>query len=119
VESDLRSHLERLLGELLEGPVSEELYPALPSEITVDWVHINDAGLVYVDLTYAGEGEFPSWGSGEEMLAVFSVVNTIIASSPEIESVVLLRNGRQQPTFAGHLDTSRPLLANHQLVASR
>ena len=99
--------------------MTDDLYPALPPEITVDWLHLNPSGTLYVDLKFTGEMPFPAWGSRQEMLAVYSVVNTILASTPEIRSVVLLRNGQQRPTFAGHLDTSRPLLANQQLVATR
>ena len=35
---------------------------------------------------------------------------------PEIESVVLLWNGRQLETFAGHLDTTLPLRSDRDLV---
>ena len=44
------------------------------------------------------------------MLSVYSIVNTVLLNIPEISAVVLLNNGQQRPTFAGHLDTSRPLL---------
>ena len=111
--------LEAILDELLAGPVTEDLFPALPPEITVDWLYMNPAGVLYVDLKFSGETQHPAWGSRQEMLAVYSVVNTLLANAPEIGSVVLLRNGQQRPTFAGHLDTSRPLLANQQLIASR
>ena len=85
--------------------------------ITLSWIHLNESGLVYVDLDFSGDGPFPAWGSRHEMVAVFSVVNSLFANTPEIDSVVLLRNGQQRPTFAGHLDTSRPLLANRQLIS--
>ena len=119
VQDDLRALLGRILDELLAGPMTEDLFPALPPEITVGWLHLNPAGILYVDLKFAAEEPFPAWGSRQEMMAVYSVVNTLLASSPEIHSVVLLRNGQQQPTFAGHLDTSRPLLANPKLIATR
>jgi hypothetical protein len=119
VQKDLVTHLGRVVEELLAGPVSEDFLPALPPGMTASWVHINEAGVVYVDLQFAGEGPFPAWGSRHEMLAVFSVVNSLFANTPEITSVVLLRDGQQEPTFAGHLDTSRPLHANTQLVATQ
>lgn len=118
VQGDLVALIEKVLEELLVGPTNEDLFAALPPEFTVNWVHLNEAGVVYVDLEFAGEGSFPAWGSHQEMLAVFSVVNSLFANTPEISSVILLRNGQQHPTFAGHLDTSRPLLANSQLVAN-
>lgn len=118
VQGDLVALIERVVEELLVGPANEDLLPALPPEFAVRWVHLNEAGVVYVDLEFTGEGSFPAWGSHQEMLAVFSVVNSLFANTPEISSVILLRNGQQHPTFAGHLDTSRPLLANNQLVAT-
>lgn len=119
IQDDLSSHVTLILEELLSGPVAEDLYPALPPEITIGWLHLNPAGVFYVDLRFAGEEPLPGWGSRQEMLAVYSVVNTLLANAPEIGSVVLLRDGQQRPTFAGHLDTSRPLIANQHLIASR
>ena len=117
-EGEIETQLGRLLDALLTGPESPDLYPALPAEITTDWIHLNPRAIVYIDLAIAGETPFPAWGSRWEMLAVYSVVNTVMANIPEISGVVILRNGQQQPSFAGHLDTSRPLLANQNLVAS-
>lgn len=115
-EADTRAQLERLLEVLLDGPESPGLYPALPSEITTGWTHLNPQGVAYIDLAVAGDVPFPAWGSRWEMLAVYSVVNTVMLNLPEISGVVILRNGQQQPSFAGHLDTSRPLLADQSLV---
>lgn len=119
VQGDLVALIERVLEELIAGPETEELLASLPPELTISWVHLNEAGIVYIDLEFAAEGPFPSWGSGHEMLAVFSLVNSLFANTPEIDSVVLLRDGQQLPTFAGHLDTSQPLRANSRLVATR
>ena len=118
VEETLLAQIDLLLTALLEGPASADLFPALPPEITVGWVHLNPEAVLYIDLIYSGEQAFPAWGSRQETLAVFSVVNTVTANIPEIEAVTVLRNGQQRPTFAGHLDTSRPLLANTRLVAN-
>jgi hypothetical protein len=119
IQEDLVTQLAAILDGLLEGPRSSELFAALPPETTVAWLHLNPAGVLYVDLDLAAESPVPAWGSRQEMLAVYSVVNTLLAAAPEIRSVVLLRDGQQRATFAGHLDTSRPLLANPRLVAQR
>lgn len=119
IHGELLGQLELILEELLLGPVGTDLFPAVPPEITVDWLHLSPAGILYVDLKYTGEAAFPAWGSRQEILAVYSLVNTLLGSAPEITAVVLLRNGQQRSTFAGHLDTSRPLVTNRQLVASR
>lgn len=118
VREDLLTQLEATLDELLAGPQTEDLFPTLPPEITVDWLHLNPVGVFFVDLNFSDETPMPAWGSRQEMLAVYSLVNTVLTNTPEVTSVVLLRDGQQRPTFAGHLDTSRPLLANQQLIAT-
>lgn len=119
ITGDLLTQQQSILDEVVAGPVSENLFPPLPPEITIDWIQLNPSGTLYVDLKFNGETDFPAWGSRQEMLAVYSVVNTILTNTPQISSVVLLRDGQQRPTFAGHLDTSRPLLANQQLIATQ
>jgi hypothetical protein len=44
------------------------------------------------------------------------MVNTVLANAERARAVVLLWNGTQRPTFAGHVDTIRPLVSNHRLV---
>ena len=117
-ESETDKQLTRLLQELTAGPESIELYAPLPEEITVGWTHINPANVAYIDLDFADEAARPAWGSGHEILSIYSIVNTVLLNLPEITSVILLSNGQQRPTFAGHLDTSRPLLANLNLIAA-
>jgi len=46
-------------------------------------------------------------------------VDTVLLNLPEIQGVILLRNGEQRATFGDHLDTTRLLLANEELVAER
>lgn len=109
--------LQSVLAILLAGPESPDLFPAMPDTITLGWTYLNPLNIAYVNFDVAGDVAFPAWGSGHELLAMYSVVNTILLNIPEVEAVVLLRNGQQHATFAGHLDTSRPLLANHDLLA--
>lgn len=118
-EGEIQPQLERLMEVLLAGPESSALYAALPPEITLGWIYLNPKGVAYIDLTVAGEAPFPAWGSRWEMLAVYSVVNTAMVNLPDISGVVILRNGQQQPSFAGHLDTTRPLLADQSLVEKK
>ena len=61
----------------------------------------------------------PVSGSQTELLAVYSLVDTILLNVPEMEAVILLWNGRQLLTFAGHLDTSLPLRADSDLIETR
>ena len=116
------------------GPI-EELLPALPAEVRLLAVELLD-GVAYVDLTTAagdsgtGEGagtagrsvlvlERPAMGLTEELLAVYSLVNSLTANNLRIDRVVLMWNGEQRSTFAGHVDTTRPLMADLERNAER
>lgn len=48
-------------------------------------------------------------GSKQELLAVYSLVNTVAMGSEAVEKVVLLLDGKQPETLAGHVDLARPL----------
>lgn len=106
----------------------EEVLPALPAGVRLLTVELLD-GVAYVDLTTVGVDsgagdalatgsrspvvlERPAMGLTEELLAVYSLVNSLTANNLGIDRVVLMWNGEQRPTFAGHVDTTRPLMAD-------
>lgn len=111
--------LRMLLEELLKGPQDEELYPPFPADTKLGWVLLTAEGLALVDLEMPGESAHPDWGSRQEMLAIYSLVDTVLLNLPNIKAVTLLRNGQQAKTFAGHVDTTHPLVANRNLLATR
>lgn len=115
----LEEHLSSLLETFLSGPEAEDLYPAFPPEVSLGHTNVTAEGIAYVDLTITGQSTNLPWGSRQEMLAVYGLVDTVLLNLPEIQGVILLRNGEQRSTFGGHLDTTRLLLANHDLVAKR
>ena len=108
--------LRAIAAQVLAGPETPGLYPPFPAGTDVGSVFVSESGIAYVDLVSTDAGP-PSSGSRQEMLSVYSVVNSIAANLPDLEGVVLLWNGQQRRTFAGHLDTGRPLEENPQLVA--
>jgi spore germination protein GerM len=119
VSETLEERLSSLLEAFLLGPEAENLYPAFPPEVSLSHSMVTAEGVAYVDLTIAGQNSNLPWGSREEMLAVYGLVDTVLLNLPEIQGVILLRNGEQRSTFGGHLDTTRLLLANDDLVADR
>lgn len=106
--------IQALVEALLAGPQSEGLYPLFPFEVTVGSVYLSPEGIAFVDLSSA-EAAPPASGSRREMLTVYGLVNTVMTNLQGVEGVVLLWNGRQRPTFAGHLDTARPLTLRRDL----
>lgn len=115
----LEERLSILLGAFLQGPQDEDLFPAFPPEVSLAYLMVTDDGIAHIDLTVTGQNPNLPWGSKQEMLAVYGLVDTVLLNLPEIQGVILLRNGEQRSTFGGHLDTTRLLLANHDLVAER
>ena len=52
----------------------------------------------------------------EEILAVYSIVNSIVVNIPGVRRVGILVNGRPLATLNGHLDLRRPLPADFSLI---
>lgn len=115
----IEERLSTLLEAFLLGPESEDLYPAFPPEVSLGHAMLTVDGVAQIDLTITGQNANLPWGSRQEMLAVYGLVDTVLLNLPEIQGVILLRNGEQRSTFGGHLDTTRLLLANQDLVAER
>lgn len=113
---DLEEQILVLVEQLLRGPEQASLYPPLPSGVRVTGVHLLAEGVAYLDLLPPEDPAALAWGSKREILSAYSVVNTIVLNLPDVRAVVLLWNGQQRSTFAGHLDTTRPLTANRKLV---
>ena len=80
-----------------------------PEGVALAGIQLSKEGTAYVNLVWEGHEEPPPSGSTEEMQRVYSLVNSIVMNVPEARRVTLLWNNQQRPTFAGHLDTSRPL----------
>jgi len=108
--------LQLIVEELLLGPSAENLFPTLPSHVELGGLTIDTDGTLFLDLN-SKEGALRGLGSTSELLAVYSLVDTVLANEPQARSVVLLWNGRQQPSLAGHIDTARPLVANRTLIS--
>lgn len=119
VPESAERQLFALAQALLAGPESPLLSPPLPPGVEVRSVHLDGDGVAFVDLGSAdGEGP-PAGGSTEELLRVYSLVNTLALNVAAVDGVVLLWNGEQLASWSGHLDTSRPLAADPSIVERR
>jgi hypothetical protein len=117
VTTDPRERTESIVRALLAGPRGEGLAAPLPPGIELALVLLGSDGTAFVDLHEPAGGAPPPSGSRREMLTVYSLVNSIVHNVPEARRVVLLWNGVQPTTFAGHLATDRPLAPSTDLVA--
>ncbi len=107
--------LKRVVEELIKGPDGENRIRTLPESTLVRAVYAREQ-TVWVDLGGSVQDEHPG-GAWTEVLAVYSVVNTLTENFTDVSNVQLLLNGRESETFAGHVDISKPLVSRIQLLA--
>lgn len=117
VTDDPRDRARKIVRALLEGPKLQGLVAPFPEGVTAGTVAVSKDGVAYVDLRWEGHPDPPASGSTAEAQRVFSVVNSIGMNVKEATRVVLLWNGFQRDTFAGHLDSSRPFSPDRSLLA--
>ena len=57
-------------------------------------------------------------GSHEELISVYSIVNSLTVNFPAVKRVQILVDDRPVATLAGHVDLSRPLPPDMTLLAA-
>lgn len=112
-KGDLRAEVRGALAELIRGPAGE-LGPTVPEGTRLLEVTIK-GGIAYVDFSREMK-EGHRGGSTGEILAVYSIVNTVTLNFPEIKEVQILVDSRIEKTLAGHIDISRPLWADKKFI---
>ena len=113
--SDLATQLKAVVGELVRGSKSG-LVATLPAETKVLEVFVSPRGVAYVDLSK--EASQGTSGSHEELLSVYSIVNSLTVNFPAVRRVQILLEDRPADTLAGHVDLSRPLTADMTLLTA-
>ena len=106
---------ERALEELIRGSEGDYVSP-LPPGTRVRQVFVNKDGTAYVDFGKEIMEKF-SYGSSSELAAVYAVVNTLAVNFRPVRRVVILVEGAERETLGGHVDLTRPFVANLSLVA--
>jgi hypothetical protein len=111
-----KDRIRKIVGALFAGPVSGGAVRPFPEGVILGGVQLGEDGTAYLDLLWDGHDSPPASGSTEEMQRIYSLVDSVAANVPQVKRVVLLWNGTQRDTFAGHIDTSRPLPPDRTLV---
>ena len=111
-----RERVEQIVAAVLAGPQNAVLKAPLADETKLLSVQIDPEGrIAWIDLG-GGEG-IENGGSRRELLAIYSLVNSVVENVAEVDRVSLLRNGSQRETFAGHIDVTHPLTSSPRWVA--
>lgn len=114
-----KDRIRKVVAALLDGPKGSGLARPFPPEVTLGSVQLGQDGTAYVDLRWPDHQDPPPSGSTEEIQRVYSIVDSVVLNVPQASRVVLLWNGAQRDTFAGHLDMSRPLVPDRGVAAPR
>lgn len=116
--SGARARAAGVVAALLAvAPVAPRV-AVFPPEVKLGKLLLLEDGTVIVDLRTDPIAEPPQSGSTVEQLRIYAVVNSVLRNVEEAKRVVLLWNGVQRPSFAGHVDTGHPLRLRIDLEAS-
>jgi len=101
--------LDLVMRELLKGSANAAVPRLLPADTTIRAAYLLPEGTAFVDL--GGPTLTQGWttGSHQELMAIYSVVQTVTANFVEAKRVRVLVNGEPAETLAGHVSLSRAL----------
>jgi hypothetical protein len=120
VSSGIRRQPELQLEarEAAEAVLSSEraASAAVLKDLKLRALYSDGAGTVFVDLS-SGSGQGETRGSAwDELLAVYSLVDTLTQNFPDVRQVRFLIEGREAVTLAGHVDLTRTFVKRTDLV---
>lgn len=98
-----------VVRELFKGSASAAVPRLFPADTVVRGAYLLPDGTALVDLGGATLSQGWATGSHQELMAIYSLVQTVTANFPEAKRVRLLVNGEPAETLAGHTSLARPL----------
>ena len=102
--------------ELVSRPAQgSQMVSAVPDGTKVREIYIDPRGLAFVDLSVEFI-QFQLGGSLSEILAVYSIVNSLTANFEEIQYVQIFIEGRHYRNDSGHIDIQYPLTFDNDWV---
>lgn len=111
--------LSALTRELLKGPANPGVPRLLPADTVLRGAFLLPDGTAFIDLGGATLTQGWATGSHQELMAVYSIVQTVTANFPEAKRVRILLNGVPAETFGGHIAIDRALAPNTAVVDER
>jgi hypothetical protein len=106
---------KQIVADLIAGPSTSEAVPALPHGTRLRQAYVTEDRVVYLDFSSTLADDLGG-GSMGELLAVYSIVNSVAINLPEIDRVGILIEGQPAETLNGHTDLRRPLLPDRSMV---
>ena len=92
-----------IIKTLIAGPKLAHLEATWPKETKINSFFITDDGRAYIDLGLESD-MMENMDTGDELLAIYSMVNSLTVNIPGIKRVKILIDGMDAVTLAGHID---------------
>ncbi len=94
---------QEIIKMLIQGPSQTFLEPTWPKDVKLNSLFITDDGKAYIDLNLE-KAMLENMDTQSELLAIYSMVNSLTVNIPKINEVKILINGKDAFTLAGHID---------------
>jgi spore germination protein GerM len=107
----------QILQALLDGPQGTEARAAVPEGTTLRQLWVREDGTAYADFS-PELARGMAGGSEDELLAVYSIVDSLTLNVEEIHRVGILVEGHERDTLSGHVDLRRPLPPDRKLAVA-
>ncbi len=109
--------LDLVMRELVKGSVNQGVPRLLPADTILRAAYLLPDGTAFVDL--GGPTLTQGWatGSHQELMAVYSVVQTVMTNFSEAKRVRVLVNGEPAETLGGHISLTKALTPMPSVVA--
>lgn len=98
--------LKAIFAELQRGPRRKELLAPIPQTVQLRNAFLLNDGVAVIDLAVDSGLSF---GSGEELTLVASLVDTVLQNVADTNRVRILVNGEPAETLGGHVDLTHPI----------
>jgi hypothetical protein len=112
--TSLIDRAKQVVIKLIQGPKGE-LLPLFPKEALLRGLFLSHDGIAYVDLS-RDITKLLKDGSHEEVLAIYSIVNSLAFNFPEVKRVQILVEGTERETFGAHVSLQRAMKPNYDLI---
>lgn len=105
-----------VVTELLKGPAADGSLRLFPEDTFVRGAYLLPGGTAVIDL--GGPTLTNGWGTGshQELMAAYSLAQTLSSNFSDVTRVRILINGTPAETLAGHLSLARSLSPKPALV---
>lgn len=104
-----------IIDALISGPAGKNLVRTLPEGTICRAFYLADKEVAYADFSATIRDRHPG-GSEAELLAIYSIVNSLVLNVDEIKKVKILIEGNEADTLAGHIDLRSPFAADMRMV---